>query len=315
VAVFVVVEAVILGIGFYYYQQVYASITNQVLRDRETLAALSASAMAIKLNNLAEIAKEYAVDPAIVGDVGAGQWMAGIDRVKDLLSTNESYYDYYVDRFVIFDKGGNVASVFPKFASDVIGQKGDATGEWLPILTAGGTDVYVSNVYLRTALPHVTVVNIVAPIRQATTGQITGFFELQIPTNSFSDFGKDIDMSGDGYAFYVDRVGKVVIHPKYPSGALVDLSSSSDIVKALLQSRASGSGVFLSNITGNEVVAAYQLVPNYGWGVVARESTVFAFAYRDSVLYRLAWAIAIVSVFNLLLCGMFLVRPFKKEKV
>src|SRR5258706_1169536 len=71
--------------GSFYYQSFNTILTNQVYLERQTVVALSASAIRIKIDQLAGLAHKFAADADLKKAMSDGQWGAGIGRVKDLL--------------------------------------------------------------------------------------------------------------------------------------------------------------------------------------------------------------------------------------
>lgn len=283
-------------IGLYYYQSINTNLTNQVFSQRTTVASLSASAIKVKLDQLSALTIQYATAPAIVSEAGNGDWQ-GVKNTVINLENNPQYYDYYIDRILVLDATGTVQGAYPGIAAAGIGKPDDAIAEWYGPLVQDGASSFVSNVYTRSVAPNTNQIEILAPIKNGS--QITGFIELDIPINEFSDFCQDANIGSDGYVYIVDRLGQIVSSPKYSSnGSIVNYSTHS-VVQAVI-SGASGTAVGYNTLEAQNRVVAYQPVPTYGWGVVATEPTDEAFASRDSILHDIRTLLIFFSVIELI---------------
>ena len=162
-------------------------------------------------------------DPGIIAGVSDGDWPAAKAALV-ALGNNPNNYDYYIDRMILLDASGTVQVAYPGIAPAGIGKTDDAYNEWYGPLVQNGAASYVTDVYTRSVAPQTNLVEILAPIRNA--GTLVGFFELTIPINEFSDFGKDADPGSTGFAYFVNRVGDIITHPKYSSdGPIINYSS------------------------------------------------------------------------------------------
>lgn len=265
-------------IGIYYYQNVKTSLTDAVLKQHQTLADLSAYSVKVRLDSLGKIAKSFAAEETLQNLVKKGDWKGAILRAEDL-SNQVDYYDPFIDRVILVSTSGTIEAAYPQLFGSVGGQS-TSFQEWEAPLAAGQTS-YITNVYRRKAMPTINVVAMVTPIK---SGDATiGFVLLQIPTNNFSDLGKYVDVGRDGFAYFFDRLGHIVAHPKFSSeGPIVDYSSVPAVSKTIQGE--TGVEVLYNPIERQERVSAYEQVPGYGWGVIAQDPSAEAFAERDSIL-------------------------------
>jgi hypothetical protein len=268
--------------GLYYFRESGTNLTNAVLEQRQVLADLSASSVKVRLDSLGGIAKSFAGAEALQTLVRKGNWHGAILAAEDL-SNQSSFYDPFIDRIVLVDSMGTIQAAYPELHGS-IGEQDVGFQEWeKPLL--GGEAFYVTNVYKRLAMPRINVVKVVAPVR--TAEKIYGFVLLQIPVNNFSDLGKYVDVGRDGFAYFFDRLGHIITHPKFSSdGPVVDYSSVPAVNKAIHGGH--GVEVLYNPIEQQERVSAYEQVPGYGWGVVAQEPATEAFVNRNGILLGIA---------------------------
>ena len=280
-------------IGIYYYRDFRLRLTDAVLEQHRTLADLSASSLKVRLDSIGKIAKSLATEEALQSSVKKGNWNDAILRAEDL-SNQVDYYDPFIDRILLIDSSGTIEAAYPRLFGSV-GAQSTSFQEWEAPIVAG-KEFYVTNVYKRKAMPTINVVGVVAPVKTAST--TIGFVLLQIPTNNFSDLGKYVDVGRDGFAYFFDRLGHIIAHPKFSSdGPIVDYSAVPAVNKAIHGEE--GVEVLYNPIERQERVSAYEQVPDYGWGVVAQDPSAEAFADRDSILIGIAILTAIVSLIEL----------------
>ncbi len=289
--VFLAAAVVAIIIGAAHYQAVSQQLTLAVYAHRQTVASLSASAVKLKLDNLVGVAESLAAQDAVRAEIGNGQWDSAIREIESL-SNNPAFYDSYIDRILLIDTSGIVRAAYPRLFGGVNARSVSFSG-WGELLLQGETAFYVSDVYKRGAVPRINVVEVVAPVKVRSS--VIGFVAMQVPIDRFSNFGKDTNIGSNGFAYFVDKEGYIVTHPKYSTdGPIIDYSAVPPV--ALLLSGEQGIGIFYNPIERVERVSAYELVPEYGWGVVSVEPIADAFADRDGILNRLALIIFAVCL-------------------
>lgn len=289
-------------VGIFYYRNFNENLTKQVFDQRETVASLTASAVRVKLQQLTAIAQIYASQPDVISDVAAGNW----DSAKSViinLQNDPKNYNYYIGRFLLVDVQGNVQVAFPGIANEGIGQPDNALNEWKAPILENGADSFVSDVFQRSVYPKNNHIEILVPIRKASV--LVGVAEITVPINEFSDYGKDIDIGSDGFAYIVDRLGHIVTHPKYASdGPIVDYSSL-PVIQEVMRGQ-SGAAIVYNPIERVERAVAYEPVPVYGWGIVAQEPVNEAFETRDGILRNVIYLIVFLGLIELVaVCGIF----------
>ena len=109
-----------IAIGGHYYEIFNAKMTSDVFTQRQTVASLSATAIQIKIEQLATISMDIAQNPSISNELEHGNWVGAKDNVKKLLDTS-SNYNFYIDRAIFLDTSGTIQSAFPAVSTRTIG--------------------------------------------------------------------------------------------------------------------------------------------------------------------------------------------------
>ena len=296
--IFIVLALPTIFLGTSYYRSYATELTDQVYSERKLVAALSASALRLKLNRLVALATLYASQRNFQNAVAGKRWDDAIEIIKKLEGSDPAFYDYYVDRMFLLDTDGIIMKAFPAISEKSIGLRDKVFTDWVgPLVRDRGT-AYVSNVHKRDSVPRLNIVKVLVPIEHGTA--LAGILRLDIPLNNFSDFGKDVDVGDNGFVYFVDRLGQIVSHPKFSSdGPIVDFSSVPAVNRALHDTP--GVDVFFNPIERQERVSAYQTVSDYGWGVVAQEPAADAFEGRDAILGRVMWFVIGLCAIELIL--------------
>lgn len=311
IIVFLILFIPTLIVGISYYQSFNSNLTKRVFDQRETVASLTASAISLKIRQLTAITQTYASQPGVIADVAAGNW----DNAKSIiinLQDDPHNYDYFIGRFLLLDTHGNVEVAFPGIANEGIGQPDDALSEWKTPILEDGANSFVTDVFQRSVYPKINHIEILVPIRKNSL--IVGVAEITIPINDFSDYGKDINIGDDGFAYVIDRLGHIITHPKYSAdGPIIDYSSLPVIQKVM--SGQSGTAIVYNPIESVERAVAYEPVPTYGWGIIAQEPVNEAFETRDGILHEIIHLILLLGFVELVaVCGvLFLLRRERRE--
>jgi hypothetical protein len=282
--------------GGYFYNHLEDQLLDHVIETRRSLAGLSAAAVSLKLNTLRELCVKYASDPELAAAAASGDWQGAVDRIETLLE-HPDYYDYYVERFVLVDPSGIIHGGYPGLPKSVIGAKDPALSSWTKAIIQNQAASYVSNVKKNLAGTQDNVIEVAAPIK--SDGGIIAFMTLVIPTNDFSDFGKEINVDSTGFAYIVDGEGHIVTHPRYPSeGSIVDYSHVSSVQQLLTNQ--SGIGINYNAIESQKRIVAFEKIPGFDWGVVAQQPYQEAMSTGNSLLMKITILTSILSILELI---------------
>ena len=279
--VFLVLAIPTVGVGAWYYRSFNADLTDQVTSHIQTLQALAAKAVALRLDKLVEMAKSYASQPTLQDAMAQKAWSRGIIAVKTL-QDNPAFYDYYFDRIFLIGLDGKINGAFPGIAATDIGTVDSGyPAKWSGPLLVDHASSYISNVVLRSVSPRINVIKILVPVVKDSA--IVGVLRFDIPINEFSNLGKNAELTSDGFVYFVDATGQIISHPKISSDSpIVSFASVPSVDRAIHGQ--SGIDILYNSLEQETRVTAYGQVPGYGWGVIAQEPVDEAFVTRDAIL-------------------------------
>jgi hypothetical protein len=279
-AIVFVVLFVVPGFLFGMYSRLYATLTNQVLTQQQTLADISAKAVKVKVDRLVNIAFSLASSTQLVADAKGGRWTSAIDVARDL-ENNVDFYDPFIDRTIIYEVSGTQEAAYPALTGG-IGTNASGSS-WYGALIGGNANSYVSSVTVRLSLPRVQVINIAVPIKSGQS--IIGFVVLQIPTNSFPEYAASVSLGEYGFAYIVDAKGNVITHPKVFSDNSEVINYSSVLQVQKVMAGQSGTDIVVDKGTGEKSVVTYEPVEKYGWGIIMQELYSEAFSTSPEILF------------------------------
>lgn len=298
VSVLVIFGVVFAGTDYYIYQKVSANLTAKVFEQRVVLARLTATALEARLDRLVKVAQALSTDPDILKHVSSGKWQDAISQVEKLQG-NLPYYDPFVDRTVLVDSSGFSHAAYPELSGDI--EKDLKFRAWYVPIIAEGRPWYVTGAYKRLAVPNLNVVAIAVPLKSAD--KILGALILQVPTDHFLDYSRNVDVGSMGLAYFVDSNGKIIAHPKFSSQQeLVDFKSV-PVVQQVLRGE-EGVSVSYNPMERENEVTAFKQIKKYGWSVLAEEPTRSAFEIRDSILNNIVALGAVLTL--LILCALYI---------
>lgn len=277
----------VLVLAIFNYTQTYRDLTDFALSRRQSIAYLAATTLKEKLDRLTDIGVSLATRVRFAQLVGNGKWEEAIQILRGVPK------DFpFIDHLFLTDSQGTLRADTPELS----GARGQnlAHHDWYRGVSQKW-EPYISEVYRRAVEPQYNVVAVAVPIR---TGEpVTGILVLQLRTDTLLEWAKDIEVGPRGVVFVVDRRGKVIAHPERPpQGPIADYSPVPAVQKVLQGKR--GVEVLFNPLENEEHLTAYEPVPGYGWGVIARQPIHAAFAARDKTLRWLLAAYAVVVLLS-----------------
>jgi signal transduction histidine kinase len=276
IGTFVAIVSPVVLIAVFAYNRAYQDLTESTLSRRQSIAYLAASALEQRFSRLTDIGTSLATRVRFRQLVSAEKWDEAIAILKDV---REDFP--FIDRVFLADLTGTLMADSPalpgvrgkNFASR--GWYRGVTDKWKP---------YVSDVYQRAAEPRYNVVATAIPIK-AEKDKIVGILVLQVQLNALVGWSNSIDLGPAGFVYVVDRKGQLATHPRLPSQGEIVNYASVPVVQKVLRGQ-SGVETMFNPLEKEERIAAYSPVPGVGWGVIATEPTLTAFARRDENLKR-----------------------------
>lgn len=289
--IFIVILSPVIFMAIFTYLRTRQDLTVFALSQRQAIAYLAATTLKEKLDRLADISVSLASRVRFRQLVSEGKW----DEAVQILSGVPKDFPF-IDRLFLSELDGTLMADTPALLN--VRGRNFADRDWYRGVSANWQP-YVSEVYQRAAAPRYNVIAAAVPIK-ADDGRIVGILALQVKLDFLLEWTKNIEVGPNGFVVIVDKRGKIAAHPKFaPQGEIGDYSRISAVQRLLR----GGHGVeVLSNpIEREHQVFAYQPVPGYGWGAIVQQSTLSAFAVRDSSLTRILAAYGFILLLN---CGL-----------
>ena len=288
VILFLIILPLVLS-GVYLSIREFDHQTKVELERRGALADLGALLIHEKFDGIIDVGNSLASRARVYQNIQKGDWDASIESLEGLSQTFP-----YIDSVGIFDKEGVLKAVTPPMP-EVIGKsfayrdyyKG-VSKEWEP---------YVSEAFKRAVEPKYNVASVAVPILSPDQN-VLGILLLTIKLDAIVGWIKEIDAGSGGLMFVVDKKGQLVAHPQLRAeDNLVDYSSLSSVQRLLNNDH----GIEVHNkdfAMGEEHVASYSQVKDYGFGIEIAQPTRIAFADRKWEVIELAiiWAFIILTV-------------------
>lgn len=275
-------------IAAFSYLKTKRDLTDFTLSRRQTIAYLAAVTLKEKLDHLTEIGRSFATRVRFRQLIGEGKWDEAIQILENIPK------DFpFIDRVFLSDTNGTLMADRPALP-DVKG-KNFASRDWYQGVTHSG-EPYISELYTRSAEPQHNLIAAAIPIKDAEEKTL-GILVLQVQPKSLLDWAKKIDVGPSGFVYFVDKAGHVVAHPAFSSDReLIDFSSVPAIQRVLRGER--GVGIMLNPLENEESISAYEPLPVYGWGAIARQPTAAAFKERDESLKRMLFTYSLIALFS-----------------
>ena len=274
------------GISFY---QTYQSTTALILARRSAVAIPVAESLHIRIEKVIEAAQALAIHPVLRAYVDRGEWdkTAGVMSVyKDLMS------DKIVDRIVLADPKG-IGRAQTEGLQTLIGTDFSYRDWHRGVISAGGA--FVSPVYQRANPPKENIVTVAVPVitDDQKIGAVMGF---QIPVNRLHELGSRIPFDSTGFIFIFDQEGNIIYHPRLVDGSgIVTIPPESPFRKANQGMR--GTVITTDPVSGEGILAMYESVVGFNWGVVVAEECRTIFATRTNLLLGIGIIYLLVIVF------------------
>lgn len=267
--------------SYFKYIETRRDITELTLSRRQSLANLAAVVLKEKLDRIIDVGISFATRVQFRKFIEEGKW----DEAVKILERAPKDFPY-IDNAALFDPQGTIWAVTPPIP-EVIGQnfayrdyyKG-VSKNWQP---------YISEVFKRAVEPKYNIISVAIPIRsdavRETDRKIIGILLLTIKLDTILEWARQIDIGTEGFVYFVDTKGHIAGHPKLSSsGEVVDFSEVPAVKKVIQGER--GVEVTYNQVEKEERISAYEPVLGYGWGVIAQQPTITAFASRDEHLRR-----------------------------
>jgi PAS domain S-box-containing protein len=284
-------------------QQTEKGLTEIAFSQRSSLARLAAMTLKERFDRVMDLSVSLSTRVQFGKLVAGGRW----EEAGKILERIPRDFPF-VDRILLTDTLGVLMADIPEVPD--VKKKSFAFRDWYRGVMEE-RDTYISEIYQRTAPPRVHVVAVATPIRNERQN-LCGIMVLQIGAETFFQWGQNVEVGPEGYAYFVDARGHAIGLPGVnPTGAVTDYRRVPSVQK-LLEGE-SGIDVQFNPVAGEERLSAYEPVPGYGWGVVVQQPTRTAFAERNESLRRLSVIYGFILLFGSL-CAYTVFRAFIMRK-
>jgi signal transduction histidine kinase len=274
------VFAVLLPIGLlslYAFHLTSQSVRQSVEANNLSTATMTAELLSREFEHGIDLARAFAALPGMVAAVDLRETDAARAEaeVRARLRTLVQSFPR-VDRAFVTDPHGVLWSDYPP-AAESLGQN-FSYRDWYRGLSRRW-EPYISEVYQRYADPQPLVVAIAVPIHQAQ--QVRGALVFQYRLDGITEWLKQIQVGGSGYAFVIDATGTVAAHPRLNvQGRQYDEYAALAPVREALQGR-SHTAEYLDPLAQRTMGATFMPVAVGGeqqWVVVAEQLSDVAYA-------------------------------------
>lgn len=270
--IFLVIVGPSLLITYHSYRQIDEDLTQQVYAERQALARQSARIVESRLDEMSSVGRTAARDIADV--IAEGKWDEAVNEINYISAEFP-----FVDRIFLSDLQGRTTAYYPPSPENV--NKDFSFRDWYKGVSKSWQP-YASEVFKRAPYPQYNTVAMMTPIKDPN-GKPLGAIGLAINLDSFYDLSNDFKVDKGGFLYIVNQKGQIVAHPTYPSqGEIIDYSSV-PVVQKLLNGE-SGVGINYNPVEKEDRLAAYEVVPNYNWGVVVTDPVSTAFSTKEITL-------------------------------
>jgi PAS domain S-box-containing protein len=303
-AIFLAIISPVILLAAFSYVRAYRDLTDATLSRRQAIAYLTAATLKGNLDRLIDIGTSLATRVRFRQLIGEGKWD---EAVKILRGIPKDFP--FIDRLILSDLNGTLMADTPELPE--VRGKNFAARDWYRGVSSRW-EPYISEVYKRAAEPRLNVVAVAVPIK-IEDQKIIGILVLQVRLDTLFEWTKGIDVGPLGFAYFVDKKGHVAAHPGFsPQGEITDYSKVPVVEKVLQGKR--GVEIAINPVEKEERIAAYEPVPDYGWGVIAQQPTLTAFAVRDGNLRLILIAYGSISLLSVVLAYL-IVRAFTGRKL
>lgn len=297
--IYLVIVGPLLAITYQSYNQINQELTTQVYAERQALARQSARIVESRLNEMSSVGRTAARDIADV--VEESKWDEAVNEINYISAEFP-----FVDRIFISNLQGQTTAYFPPSPENV--NKDFSFRDWYKGVSKNWTP-YASEVFKRAPYPQYNTVAMMTPIKNPE-GKPLGAIGLAINLNSFYDLSNNFKVDKGGFLYIVNQKGQIVAHPTYPSqGEIIDYSSV-PVVQKLLNGE-SGVGINFNPVENETRLAAYEVVPNYNWGVVVTDPVATAFASRDKTLNEIRNLYVFAIILSMILATLLIIALHK----
>ncbi|WP_227937799.1 ATP-binding protein [Alkalihalobacillus deserti] len=221
-------------------------------------------------------------------------------------------YSSFIDSATIVETGGQITKYYPEDLEEVLRDQNFQDREYVQ-KAIETKEIYISNVVSAVTGRFVLVVAI--PIL-GEQGEVLNVVNLIIRIEDNPIFSSIINniRIGDGYAYIVDKHGRLLSHP-LPDRIGED-ESSNLVVQKVLKKQSGYEEVINSN--NIPMLASYRYIPILDWGVVAQVpvsyTQIYFKTFQDTLFYLSFVLFLFLSIFTALYTRQ-IIKPIKELEI
>ncbi|WNF38814.1 cache domain-containing protein [Bacillaceae bacterium IKA-2] len=245
----------LLGLIFFMSQIALPQIAKETYRNNTDETVLRIHDQLNKITvEMEELGKKIQAEAGVEGNIQ--QLMIQIEAVVE--------YSPFVDSVTIVETDGEITGFYPKDLEGQLKNQNFSDREYVQNAIKM-KEIYISNVISAVTNRFVVVVAIPLLDNQGDVHRVVNLI-IRIESNPiFNSIINNIQI-GDGYAYIIDRDGRLISHPL--SERIGEDVSENPVVQKVLNRQSSYDEVI--NTKGIPMLASYKYVPTLNWGVVAQ---------------------------------------------
>lgn len=255
--------------------------SEKVLVDKQTVASATAIGIGEKLNSIRDLGVTLSIDPGLQQAIRVGDWQSARTVLQQF---SLQVKDPFIGGVFISDALGTEQVAVPELTGK-LGQN-LSSQDWYQSVTQTKKS-YLSQVYKQTTDPQLTVATLAIPLFDNNL-KLRAVLAIQLNLAAFLNWTNNIDVGQQGFVYIVDQKGNLVIHPRFPlSGPIINFATVPAVQKVMTGEQGAINN-FYNPIEKAVLLAGFEPVTNYGWGVIVQQSVDTALADQNTIasIYR-----------------------------
>ena len=293
-----------------------AAADSLVFSRRTAVTHLAANLLEQKFANVIDIGMAVTAQPDIQTNIQNGEW----DQAMADIANTQKHLDY-IDSLVLFNVDGTLMSIWPS-APEVVGMNFSYRDYYLGV--SESWEPYVSEVFIRAAIPHYNVTVVATPIfpagEHASTAEPIGILVATIKLDTILAWANEVDVGQDGFIYVTDQAGNLAAHPTESiNETVINFAAVPEVQKGLQGQN--GVDISKNPMDNLEYIYGYAPVEPFGWAVVAQQSTASAFDFTNYAIRKALFQNCVLAALSALLLGLLIHLLFtlqvgyQKEKI
>lgn len=302
VFLFTLIVLPVLLVTAYSYQRIKKDTVTRIYEERGSLASLSARVLKEKLDRLNDLGVSISTGSLLRKYVEEGKWDEAIESVGQIPD------DFpYIGHIFLADTTGRFMAGVPH-VPQIVGVD-FSHRDWYKGLKKTRKP-YLSEVYRLLANPHHIVTAFAVPVK-SRTGKTLGILVLQVTTAVLLEWSRGVNVGSSGFLYVIDQKGHIAANPQSSQkDSIINYSSVPAVQKALKGER--NVEILYNTITRENMLTAYEQIPDYGWLVIVQQDVTTALSGNSSL--RFLFILYTVIILFVLASAYFIIREMSQRK-